>query len=507
MHLLKKYGLCLLLFGTTIQTIRAQLKLAEVFGDNMVLQRGKPICFWGKAIPGDIVSIRFAGKNRKVVAGQNASWRISFPKKKATTRPLSVLVASSGQTIQIHNVLIGDVWVCSGQSNMEFPMHREMHFTEEKQQAYLPLVRLCNPPPAGRFIYGTAFTDSLNRRLTKDSFYLWNGWHVCDSNSFASMSAVAYYFAKQITAREKIPVGMINLSISGAPIETFIRKEALLQSGNFANKAQSNWLTNPDLPKWIKERGFQNVGGNKNGFGDESGLNHAYKPGFAFECGIKPLLPFAITGILWYQGESNSLELNRAQEYKDLLKLLISDYRLQWKEPQLPFFWVQLSSIDTLTYKSQYWPLFRNEQRKLMNEIPFGGMAVSSDVGSKTDVHPANKKVVGERLARWALHNVYKEAIIASGPLPLKAVLVQDTVVVYFTYSHQLQTSDHQPVQGFSLDGITTVAATIKNNTVQIPVKQKPLHLYYAWQPFSKGNLVNEEMLPASTFLIDILDR
>ena len=113
-----------------------------------------------------------------------------------------------------------------------------------------------------------------------------------------------------------------------------------------------------------------------------------------------------------------------------------------------------------------------------MNEIPFGGMAVSSDVGSKTDVHPANKKVVGERLARWALHNVYKEAIIASGPLPLKAVLVQDTVVVYFTYSHQLQTSDHQPVQGFSLDGITTVAATIKNNTVQIPVKQKPLQLY-----------------------------
>lgn len=170
------------------------------------------------------------------------------------------------------------------------------------------------------------------------------------------MSAVAYYFAKAIVEKENIPVGIINLSIGGAPIETFISKEALRRNEKFASKVSGNWLENESLPEWIRQRGKENVGNNANGFKDDLGLNHAYKPGFAYACGIEPLLAFSIKGIIWYQGESNSLEKEKVEEYRALLHLMIGDYRIKWKQPDMPFYWVQLSSIDTANYQSKLWP-------------------------------------------------------------------------------------------------------------------------------------------------------
>ena len=285
----------------------------------MVLQRDKPIHIWGKAIPGNVVSVSFSGKQKNTVAGADSSWNFYFKKQKANKKPQSIVVTSNKQTVELTNILIGDIWVCSGQSNMEFPMQKEMHFKEESFQANQPLIRLCNPPPAGRYVYGVAYTDSLNRRLNTDSFYLWDGWKICDSNTVKDMSAVAYYFAKQIMQTENIPIGIINLSIGGAPIETFISRDALQKSDEFSDKVKGNWLTNSSLPEWVRERGNQNVGNNLNGFGDDLGLNHAYKPGFAFKCGIEPLLSIPVKGALWYQGESNSLELPRVTEYRNLL--------------------------------------------------------------------------------------------------------------------------------------------------------------------------------------------
>jgi sialate O-acetylesterase len=156
---------------------------------------------------------------------------------------------------------------------MEWSMNKELHWNEEKNKARQPLIRFNNPPPAGRYVYGVAYNDSLNRRLTSDSFYLWNDWQVCDSNTAKDMSAVAYYFAKAIVEQEAIPIGLINLSIGGAPIETFISREALQNNKRFAAKVKGNWLENRNLPEWIRERGKQNVGGNPNGFKDDLGLN------------------------------------------------------------------------------------------------------------------------------------------------------------------------------------------------------------------------------------------
>ncbi|WP_343702575.1 sialate O-acetylesterase [Chitinophaga sp.] len=316
------------------------------------------------------------------------------------------------------------------------------------------------------------------------------------------MSAVAYYFAKTIVSRKQIPIGIINLSIGGAPIETFISRAAL--NSKFVSKLKGNWLENKNLPEWVRQRGKENVGGNPEGYRDDLGLNHAYKPGFAYETGIRPLLSFPVAGIIWYQGESNSLEKERVEEYRALMQLMISDYREGWKQPKMPFYWVQLSSIDTARYASKYWPVFRDEQRKLLAAVKHGGMAVCSDLGFRNDVHPTNKKDVGERLARWALKDVYHEDVIPSGPLPLHAAYAGGKVRITFQYATGLKTGDHETLRGFSLDGVTDAPAVIQNNEVIIPVARKPQFVYYGWKPYSDANLVNGEALPASTFKIPV---
>jgi len=483
----------------------SQLQPARIFSDNMVLQMDQPVHVWGKFIPGRKVAVMFGELKQSSVVKPDSSWSVSFPKQKANAHPQSIIISSGYEKIRLNNILVGDIWVCSGQSNMEWTMEKEMHWGEEKRYVNQPLIRFINPPPAGRYVYGAAYTDSLNRRLNIDSFYLWNGWKSCDSNTIKPMSAIGYYFAKAIVTSENIPVGLINLSVGGAPIETFISRDALENSQQFAGKVKGNWLANESLPEWTRQRGIQNVENNSNGYRDDLGLNHAYKPGFAYAAGVEPILGMPIKGVVWYQGESNSLEKDRVFEYKDLLHLLIDDYRRRWKQPDMPFYWVQLSSIDTARYQSQYWPQFRDEQRKLLSEVRNGGMAVCSDIGFKNDVHPTNKKDVGERLARWALNKNYHKNIIASGPLPLSAKYANGKVVITFQYMAKgLMTSDGSSLRGFSIDGKIDINATIADSGVLIPVDTKPEYIYYGWKPFSDGNLINSEKLPASTFKIKV---
>lgn len=331
----------------------AQLRVAKIFSDNMVLQRDKPMHIWGKASPEKTVVVQFGRQTKKTTAKNDSTWSATFAKRGATAYPLS-------------------------------------------------------------------------------------------------------------------------------------------------------WLENTALPEWTRERGKQNVGNNPAGFKDDLGLNHAYKPGFAYESGVKPLLSFPIKGELWYQGESNSLEKERVEEYRGLLHLLIDDYRKGWKQPALPFYWVQLSSVDTTSYQSQYWPQFRDEQRKLLNEVKNGGMAVCSDIGFKDNVHPTNKKDVGERLARWALQREYGEDIVPSGPLPLRAVHDNGKITVSFSYQNGLQTADGKALRGFSLDGTNELTATIQGDKITIGSADKPAFVYYGWKPFCDANLVNAAGLPASTFKMGV---
>ena len=481
----------------------AQVQVAKIFSNNMILQRNQPVHIWGIGIPGKVVNVSFGKENKTTIVQPDSSWNIFFHKYKATLHPKSLIISCGEKKIAFKNILMGDIWLCIGQSNMEFPMKNEIHFADEIKRSNQPLIRFYNPSFIGKNIFGTAYTDSMNQQLASGNFYSNTSWELCDSNSIKEMSAVGYYFGKEILQHENVPIGLIHLAIGGCPIETFISKDVLKHSKRFFNKVNGNWLTNEALPVWIRERGKQNVGGVE--YADTSGPNHGYKPGFAFENGIKPIIKLPVKGIIWYQGESNAQEIERVNEYAELQKLMIEDYRAEWHQPQLPFYWVQISSIDTAQYKSQLWPQFRDKQRKLLIMVKYGGMAVCSDIGFKNSVHPTNKKAVGDRLARWALNKTYGENIIPSGPLPVDAKYKNGKAIISFQYAGDgLRTSDGKTLRGFSIDGETDANAIIKENEVYIMSKQKPRYVYYAWKPFTDANLVNSENLPASTFKIKV---
>ena len=485
-------------------TALSQLRLAKIFSDNMVLQREEPIHIWGKGIPGKNVGVGFADEVAIINIKPDSTWSVEFSSQKVNSNPQSLSVESAGEKIILKNILIGDVWLCIGQSNMEWPMMLEMHYKGEIKHSSQPLLRFFNPTYAGKNIFGSTFTDSVAQLLTANDFYK-GQWQNCDSNTFKTMSAVAYYFGKEVANQMNVPIGLINLSIGGAPLETFISSDALKNSKQFSTKINGDWLLNGALPVWIKERGKQNAGSLQNIPTDANGKNHAYKPGFAYEAGIKPLLQIPIKGILCYQGESNAQEIERVNEYAALSALMINDYRKKWKEPMLPFYYVQLSSIDTVKYKGHLWPQFRDEQRKIMQLIPYSGMAVCSDIGFKDDVHPTNKKDVGERLVRWALNKTYHKNIIPSGPLQPNVKYENRKLIISFHYTGtKLKTSDNKPLRGFSVDEKNEIDGALIGKEIVINVKEKPQWVYYGWKPFSDGNLVNSENLPASTFKIKV---
>ena len=471
----------------------SQVQFADIFTDNMVLQRDTPLRLWGTAAPGSPVEIHLLGKTYEAVVKDDSSWSLELEPLEMSKKPIQISIVQGNQRQELNNVLVGDVWLLLGQSNMEWPMLSEAHYEQEISQANNNLLRFYNPTYIGKNIYAQAYTSEQNRSLQDEEMFS-GAWEQSDPESFKAMSAVGYYFGKVIANKKNVPIGLVNLSIGGAPIETFIDEKALAAT-EFKNKLSENWLENPHLPQWIRQRGAENVG--------ERNLNHAFKPGFVYKTGIAPTTGFPITGILWYQGESNAQEMERVLEYQQLQDLMVRDLREKWGSEDLPFYFVQLSSIDTLNYKSHFWPEMRNQQLQSLRSLPGSGMAVSLDKGAKNDVHPRNKKIIGERLARWALKDVYGESIEVSGPLPESARYEKGGILLSFTHADGLKTSDGAPVRGFSIDG-RRVSASIVEDEIFIETQKRPEFIHYAWDPYSDANLVNKQDLPAPTFRFKI---
>lgn len=226
----------------------------------------------------------------------------------------------------------------------------------------------------------------------------------------------------------------------------------------------------------------------------------SYEPCYLYESGIRPLEQYPLKGVIWYQGESNA---HNYEAYKLLFKLLISSWRKNWENEELPFYYVQLPSITRPS-----WPWFRDSQRKMMNEIPHIGMAVSSDYGDSLDVHPRNKKPIGERLARWALNTTYGYThLVPSGPLFRKADFRDRDILITFDYGEGMRSSDNGPIRAFEVAEIEglyypATAEVLENKQVRVSCEfvRTPRYVRYGWNPFTDGNLVNKENLPASTF-------
>ena len=471
------------------------LQLPLVFASKMVLQRNKPIPFYGKANKGEKIAIAFNGQTKEAITGADGNWHIVFPPMQAGG-PYKVKISSPTKTILLEDVLIGEVWLCAGQSNMDFPLQAAINSAAEMQQAQQSgTIRFFNREPIAET--NNAAWDSATLSKVNRLQYFTGSWQKCDSNTAKSFSAVAYYFAQQLQKKLNVPVGLIQVAVGGASTESFIDRYTMEHHPVLVNSLY-NWRQSDFFQPWVRERTATNLKNSNN-----PKQRHPYEPIYNFEAGIKPFLQFPIQGVIWYQGESNA---HNVELHKTVFTQLVKSWRQQWGY-SLPFYYVQLSSLNRPS-----WPHFRYSQLQLLKQITNSGMAVSSDVGDSLDVHPRRKKEVGERLARLALHFTYgKKEVVPYGPMPLKAVQQNNNIVIHFQYAERsLQTAGQKGLRGFSVvdeKGIQKeIEAFLQGDKVVIPFKDKEkiVEVRYGWQPFTRANLINAAGLPASTFKLNV---
>lgn len=471
------------------------LQLSLVFASGMVMQRYQPVTFYGSADAGEKISVTFNGITKKDVADKNGQWKVQFSAMKEGG-PYKATVAAPSRTVVLEDILIGEVWLCAGQSNMDFPLQAAVNSKDEMLQAQKSTaLRFLNREPVAE-TNNTAW-DSVILEKVNRLHYFSGSWQRCDSTSAKKFSAVAYYFAQQLQKQLQMPVGLIQVAVGGSPAESWIDRYTLEHHPVLVNELY-NWRKSDFFSPWVRERADTNLTN-----ANAPKQRHPYEPAYNFEAGIAPFTSFPIKGVIWYQGESNA---HNIELHEVVFPALVKSWREQWGYA-FPFYYVQLSSLNRPS-----WPSFRYSQLQLLQRIPHAGMAVSSDVGDPNDVHPRRKKEVGERLARLALHFTYQHKnVVPYGPLPLKAVHIHNSVVIHFQYAGlKLKTSDGEPLRGFIVvndKGIITEAkAVIQQDKVVIPVNdaEKIKEVQYGWQPYTDANLINEAKLPASTFKLTV---
>ena len=463
------------------------LKMPVTYGNGMVLQRGKPILISGTANVGDEVVVKLGKDKAKTVTPLSGRWKVTLKPLKATTG-LTLTISTKTTELVYTDVAVGDVWLCSGQSNMAF-MVKEMKDStaltgcDDKNLRFFDMKAKWNTN-------NRKWSDSAIESVQKLQYYDVKGWQECNEESAHRFSAVGYFFGKMLRDSLDVPIGLICNAIGGSTTESWIDRQTLETE---IPSIYKDWLNNDYIQDWARKRAAKNIGAPQSG-----ATRHPYEPSYLFESGVLQLECFPIKGVIWYQGESNA---HNVELHENLFQLLIKSWRTHWNQPELPFYFVQLSGINRPS-----WPHFRDSQRRLAESIPFTGMAVSSDVGDSLDVHPKNKRPVGERLAKVALHNTYGFSIEYSGPTLRNMEVKGKKVVLGFDHAEGLTTSDGKDVIGFEVAGEDKVyyeaSAEIKNDKVILKVNADviPKYIRYAWKPFTRANLINGDGLPASTF-------
>jgi sialate O-acetylesterase len=484
----------------------ADLRLPAVFADHMVLQREKPVAIWGWADGDEEVSVEFAGQKKSAKADAYGRWSLRLDPlwASAESRRLTV-TGKDGRKAEVSDVLVGDVWLGSGQSNMAMTVNRAKDFELEKSAASFPLIRHFKEESAGA---PTAQTQPKGK------------WLACTPDNVGGFSATLYFFGREIHREIGVPIGLINTSVGGTPIEAWIDPEVQETKPALKAALDAQRASLPDIdPEKAKAdhakalEKFKAAKAKAVAEGKKAprpprnaALVNASKASYGqlFNGKVAPLVPFTVKGMLWYQGEANSPE-GRAQHYAHQLSALITDWRARWGE-ELPFAWVQLPNF---TRPGEGWPLMREAMLKTLS-LPKTGMAVTIDIGEAKDIHPKNKQEVGRRLSLWALGTVYGRKIAAtSGPLPAGHEIKGAEVIVTLSHADGLKTRDGSPVKGFQLAGADKrwKPAAVKIEGPKLVVTSAevaaPVALRYAWLDFPETNLVNSGDLPASPFRTD----
>jgi sialate O-acetylesterase len=471
--------------------------LPGILSSHMVLQRDKPIHIWGWSSPGEKVSVALHGTNRESAGDNLGNWSVYLPPEPAGG-PYQLTV-TSGNTIVLDDVLIGDVWFASGQSNMEMPLKGFSgaplkNSAEEIAHAGQPSIRLLHIP-----------TKAADFPL-RDSG---TSWTVCSPETAANFSAVAYFFGRDLAGREKVPIGLIDSTWGGTPAEAWVSLGGISADAAlmpvFATRAQM-MQTQAETAAIVAKERREDLAAKEAG---RAPPHHVWRPDPAswapaalFNGMVAPVVPYAIKGVIWYQGESNS-RMSFAPMYAKIFPALIADWRAQWHEGDFPFLFVQISNYRSNA--TEAWAAVREAQRRSLS-VANTAMAVTIDIGDPDNVHPADKQTVGARLALAARALAYGENVEYSGPLFRQATPEGEDMRVWFEHTANGLAARGGALQGFEIAGndghFVSASALIDGNTVVVSSSQTPQPKYvrYGWANSPTVNLYNGNGLPASPF-------
>ncbi len=473
------------------------LSLPAIYSDNMVIQRDSPFIVKGTANTGDEVTVRLGKHKIKTVANEQGEWEVTFAPMKANGKSHTMTVECGKEKKEYNNIAVGEVWLCSGQSNMAFMVKESSHIEQSLANVEGKDIRLYDMKP--RVLTNNMEWDSIDLvKLNEHDYYLPTSWQLQNNVNVNDFSAVAYHFGVMLADSLGVPVGLICNAVGGAPAEAFIDRRTL-EFHPVLVDILYNWKENDMIQDWCRGRAKQNIAKSGNRL-----QRHPYEPCYLYETGIAPIACYPIKGAIWYQGESNA---HNVELHEVIFPTLVDSWRRTWDNPDMPFYFVQLSGINRPS-----WPHFRDSQRRMAESIPNCDFAVSSDKGHPWDVHPKEKAPVGERLARLALHQTYGiEDVAQHGPTPVCAKKVKDNLIIEFSDAKELKTSDGSPLRGLEAGGIAGSLQEIPSENIKFDGNRIIIEGYshahrvrYAWKPYTDANLVNDAGLPASTFEIAI---
>jgi sialate O-acetylesterase len=463
-------ALALATCATLPVAVLANPQLASIFQDHAVLQREKPIVIWGSADPGEHMAVAFGGQTVPVTAGADGKWSVTLDAQDANGSGADLTVAGKS-VITLHDVVIGDVWICSGQSNMEFTVeaHDGIYGVENAASE----VSSASYPSIRQFKVARRAAEGAVPDVKGD-------WKTCTPETVGQFTAVGYFFARDLTDRLNVPIGIINISWARTPIEAWMNPEALAAFPGFSNGHPAP--------------------------GAAAGVEDPWVPSSLFNGMVSPLLQLGVKGMVWYHGESN---VGHAADYARQFPALITGWRGRFGQGDLPFIWVQLANYSPHEVQpGEPWAYLREAQSKAL-ALPMTGQAVAIDIGEAGNVYPRNKQEVGRRVALIAKALVYGFAVDYSGPVFDKAAAAGGTMRVHFLFAGEGLTASGKPLQSFELAGADKVfhpaSANISGDSVIVRSNAvpNPVAVRYAWRNAPEANLFNGAGLPAAPFRSD----
>jgi sialate O-acetylesterase len=513
-----KHIFSLLLFTPSL--LLAELKVPHFFSDHMILQRERAAAIWGKTDVGAEVSVSFKGKSASAKAGADGKWRAQIETGAADASGAVLTISAGKDKVEIQDVLVGEVWFASGQSNM--------FYTMERSPAYAGLVAESNHPGL-RMFNAPLVTAEANQEDIEGT------WKAATPQTVPDYSAVAFFFARKLHLELGVPVGVIKSAWGGKPVETFTSREALntlpgtkalvdamLKDEASYDQTKSDAAYATKLEQWKAtmaaakgKSAEERKRLPKKPDAPKRPLLTEGKPGVLYAAMIHPFVGYTMRGAIWYQGEGNARP--GAVPYDQTLPLMIKDWRKRWAD-EFSFYYVQLASFhapSTEPGTPDSWALTQDRMRLVLATTPKTGMAITNDVGEANDIHPKNKKDPGERLARWALAKDYGKELIYSGPLFKSSKVKDGAIRVTFEQSGAgLKSRDGGALKRFEIAGADKkwkwADAKVDGQDAVIvssaEVKQ-PVAVRYAWAANPEGaNLINSDGLPASVFRTDDWD-